>query len=104
MSKNKYQIRYLPIAEKDLKEILSYIQNDNPEAALNLLNEIDENILQLKSFPYKGKAPEDDYLQSKGYRMLVIKTYIVFYVVDENIKEIEIRRILHGKRKYKFLL
>ena len=104
MSKNKYQIRYLPIAEKDLKEILSYIQNDNPNAALNLLNEIDKSISQLKSFPHKGKTPEDDYLQSKGYRMLVIKTYIVFYVVDENKNEVEIRRILHGKRKYKFLL
>jgi addiction module RelE/StbE family toxin len=104
MSKNKYQIRYLPIAEKDLKEIVSYIQNDNPKTALNLLNEIDESISQLNIFPYKGKTPEDDYLQSKGYRMIVIKNYIVFYVVNENIKEVEIRRILHGKRKYKFLL
>lgn len=104
MNKNKYQIKYLPIAEKDLKEIISYIQTDNPNAALNLLDDIDKSISQLKDFPYKGKSPEDNYLQSKGYRMLVIKNYIVFYVVNENINEVEIRRILHGKRKYKFLL
>jgi len=36
--------------------------------------------------------------------MLIINNYIVFYVVNENIEEIEIRRILHGKRKYKFIL
>ncbi|WP_420889704.1 type II toxin-antitoxin system RelE/ParE family toxin [Halanaerobium congolense] len=36
--------------------------------------------------------------------MLVIGSYLVFYVVFENKKIVEIRRILHGKRKYNFLL
>jgi addiction module RelE/StbE family toxin len=104
MNKNKYQIKYLPIAENDLKEIISSIQTDDQNAALSLLDNIDRSVSQLKNFPYKGKTPEDNYLQSKGYRMLVIKNYIVFYAVNESINEVEIRRILHGKRKYKFLL
>ncbi|WP_208292418.1 type II toxin-antitoxin system RelE/ParE family toxin [Halanaerobium congolense] len=37
-------------------------------------------------------------------QMLVIGNYLVFYVVFENKKIVEIRRILHGKRKYNFLL
>jgi len=93
---DKYQINYLPVAKKDLNNIIDYIQTDNSSAALNLLNDIDKSISQLENFPYKGKIPEDNYLQSKGYRMLVVKNYIVFYVVYENIKEVEIRRILHG--------
>jgi len=101
---DKYQINYLPIAKNDLNNIIEYIQTDNSNAALNLLNDIDKSILQLQNFPFKGKVPEDNHLQSKGYRMLVVKNYIVFYVVYENIKEVEIRRILHGRRKYKFLL
>ncbi|MCK4260767.1 MAG: hypothetical protein KAX49_17455 [Halanaerobiales bacterium] len=44
---NKYQIQYLPIAEKDLTEILEYIQIDNPYAALKLLDQIDEAISKL---------------------------------------------------------
>ena len=103
MNKDKYDINYLPSAEKDLNDIMSYIQSDNLKVALNLLNDIDKNISQLKTFPFKGKKPDDDYLQSKGYRMLIVNSYIIFYIVFENKKEIEIRRIIHGKRKYKFL-
>lgn len=54
-SNQKYEVIYLPAAKKDLNEIISYIQTDAPEAALNFLDKIDENISQLKVFPYKGK-------------------------------------------------
>ena len=104
MNNERYNINYLPIAKKDLEKIIDYIQTDNPDAALKLLEKIDESISQLKDFPYKGKSPKDDHLQSKDYHMLVVKSYLVFYVVNENDNEVEIRRILHGKRKYKFLL
>jgi addiction module RelE/StbE family toxin len=105
MSSNQnYEVVYLPAAKKDLNEIISYIQTDAPEAALNFLDKIDENISHLKHFPYKGKKPEDESLKSKGYQMLVIGNYLVFYVVFENKKIVEIRRIIHGKRKHKFLL
>ena len=104
MNNERYNINYLPIAKTDLEKIIDYIQTDNPDAALKLLEKIDESISQLKDFPYKGKSPKDDHLQSKDYRMLVVKSYLVFYVVNENDNEVEIRRILHGKRKYEFLL
>jgi len=51
-----------------------------------------------------GRIPEDAYLQYKGYRLLIVKSYIVFYVVFEEAREIEIRRITHGKRRHQFLL
>ncbi len=104
MSENNFTINYLPSAKKDLDNIISYIQADDPNAALNLLNDIDKSIIQLESFPFKGKIPEDDHLKSKDYRMLIVDNYLIFYVVFENNNEIEIRRIIHGKRKYKFLL
>jgi plasmid stabilization system protein ParE len=37
-----------------------------------------------------------------GYRMLVIGNYLAFYVIRGNI--IEIRRVIHGSRKYSFLM
>lgn len=103
MSK-KFEINYLPIAKNDLEEIIEYIQKDSPAIALDFLNKIDKTISQLSDFPYMGAIPKNKHLQSKGYRMLIIKNYLIFYVVYDNIQEIEIRRILHGKRKYKFLL
>lgn len=103
-SSQKYEVIYLPAAKRDLNEIISYIQIEAPEAALNFLDRLDENISQLKNFPYKGKKPDDENLNSKGYQILVIGSYLVFYVVFEKEKIVEIRRIIHGKRKYKFLL
>ena len=49
-----------------------------------------------------GVIPNDLRLKSLNYRMLIIDNYLVFYVVKDCI--VEIRRILHGRRKYAFLL
>jgi len=103
MSK-KYNIMYLPVARRDLIDIIEYIQKDNPSAALNLLNKIENTISKLEDFPLMGSVPKDSLLQYKGYRVLIIEKYLVFYVVNESDLEIEIRRIIHGKRKYDFLL
>ncbi len=101
MSK-KYNVEYLPIAQKDLEEILEYIQTDNPDAALNFLDQIDEAVSQLANFPFMGSIPKDFRLQYLNYRMLVVESYLVFYVVNDDT--VEIQRILHGKRKYNFLV
>jgi plasmid stabilization system protein ParE len=52
-SSQKYEVIYLPAAKKDLNEIISYIQIEAPEAALNFVDKIDKNISQLKDFPYR---------------------------------------------------
>ncbi len=103
MSK-KYNINYLPIAGKDLIDIIEYIREDNPNAALNFKKKNEDTISKLENFPHMGATPKDSLLQFKGYCILVIQSYLVFYVVKENISEVEIRRIIHGKRKYNFLL
>jgi len=98
----KFEIKYLPIAQQDLTEIVEYIQLDNPGAALSLIEQFDESISKLADFPQMGVIPKDIRLHSMDYRMLVVHNYIVFYVIID--KTIEIRRILYGKRKYSFLL
>lgn len=99
---NKYNIVYLPIAEQDLIDIIQYILLDNPDAALSMASKFDEAISVLELFPLSGLVPHDSRLQSLNYRMLVVGSYLVFYVVQH--ETVEIRRILHSKRKYDFLL
>ena len=98
---NKFRIEYLPIAEKDLTEIIKYIRIDNPNAALTFLDDIDKAISKLAFFPYIGHIPKDLRLIQLNYRMIVVWNYLVFYVLFNEV--VEIRRILHGKRKYDFL-
>ena len=100
--KKKHRIRYLPIAQQDLIEIFDYIREDNPTAATNFIDKIDKSISKLELFPKLGVVPKDYRLEFLGYRMLVIDSYLVFYVIIENI--IVIRRIIYGRRRYSFLL
>ena len=100
--RKKFKIEYLPIAQNDLLDIFEYIVLDNPIAAEQFVNKIDKTILKLESFSELGAVPKDDRLRLLGYRMLVIDNYLAFYVIKDHI--IEIRRIIHGKRKNSFLL
>lgn len=100
--KNKYDIEYLPSAQKDIFDIVEYIKLDNPSAALNFVDKLDESISQLADFPLIGIVPKDSRLQLLHYRMLIIDNYLVFYVLKDNT--VEIRRVIHSKRKYDFLL
>jgi toxin ParE1/3/4 len=97
-----FRIEYLPVAEQDLTEIIEYIMSDNPDAALSMLNIFDVTISILETFPLSGAVPNDVRLQSLNYRILVVENYLIFYVPFHD--SVEIRRILHGKRKYDFLL
>ena len=98
----KYQIDVTEAAEQDLMEIADYIAADNPSATLKLANKIEKNILKLENYPFIGAIPKVRRLARKGYRMLVVDDYLVFYVLLDD-KRVEIRRILSGKRDYKFL-
>lgn len=98
----KYSIRYLSTAEKDIEDIFNYICQDNPSAAQDLLEKFDEKIYKLASHPFLGKIPNDIRLKRLGYRILTIDNYLVFYVVKTTT--IQIRRIIHGARRYRFLV
>ena len=100
--KSSYRIEYLPIAEEDLLEIFDYICEDDPKAAARFIDRIDANVGKLADFPRLGNIPQDERLNTMGYRMLVIDNYLVFYVILD--QTVEIRRVLHGSRRYSFLL
>jgi len=56
----------------------------------------------LASNPFLGVIPKDERLKKLGYRMLIVDKYLVFFVVKT--KTVQIRRIIHGARRYGFLL
>jgi len=97
-----YEIRYLSTAERDLIDILEYIKKDNPTAANSQLKKFDKAISQLASNPLLGIIPKDERLKKLGYRMLIVNKHLVFYVVKTEY--VQIRRIIHGARRYSFLL
>ncbi|GIK61920.1 MAG: type II toxin-antitoxin system RelE/ParE family toxin [Ignavibacteriota bacterium] len=102
MPKDKYQIRFLRVADEDLTEIISFIASDNPTAANAIADKIEKNIELLSENPILGRIPRDEDIKNLGYRYIIIQNYIVFYTIEE--RTILIHRILHGARNYKTIL
>ena len=97
-----FTIRYLSSAQRDLFEILEYIKKDRPGAASGVMDKFDKSIGNLAASPELGIIPKDERLKRLGYRVLVVDKYLVFYVLKP--KTVQIRRVIHGARRYSFLL
>jgi len=93
---NKYTVRYLPVAVDDLTSIFDWIVDDNPQGADAFIKKLDRHIRKLKQYPLLGRTPRDEKLAEFGYRVLIIESYLVFYIIRG--KTIEIHRVVHGSR------
>ncbi|KKM11605.1 RelE/StbE family addiction module toxin [Clostridiales bacterium PH28_bin88] len=98
----KYKLLIFPSAQQDLQDIVDYINELSPDAALELYDEIVDGIGSLAQMPLRCPLLKSPVLRAKGYRVMVVHNYLVFYVV--NNQTVEIRRILYGRRQYEFLL
>ena len=67
-----------------------------PRAALNLLDELEKAINNLKILPLAHRLYRSIKPIQTEYRVLTVKNYLVFYVVLE--ETIEIHRIIYKKR------
>jgi toxin ParE1/3/4 len=92
-----YEIRYLPLAMKDLTDITTYIADHSkaPKAAMDLLNDLDKSISRLEQFPYSCRVYQPIRELENEYRLLPVKNYAVFYVVKEKV--VEIHRVVYAK-------
>ena len=93
---SKFTLRYLPIAEEDLISILDWIAKDSPSMALKFVNKLEEKIGKLEKFPMLGRIPRHPKLRDYGYRVLVVESYLVFYLIRKNI--VEVHRVIRASR------
>jgi len=101
-----YKIRIVKTAQNDMCEIFRYIGEElkNPEAAARRISLIDKAVLSLKENPARFSFVRNDYLASKGYRMTVVKSHLVFFVIREDEGAVSIMRVLHARRDWSNLL
>jgi len=93
---NKYTLRYLPVAVDDLVSLFDWIANNSPGNAAAFLEKIDQRIRNLEAHPLLGHIPREEKLRHSGYRILVIESYLAFYII--RAKTVEIHRVIHGSR------
>ena len=100
----KYSLRYLPIAQNDLLDIVDYITNvlNNRIAAENTLSKIEKAILERLESPESFAVWQSNKNREYPYRRINVGNYSVWYVVIDDI--MEIRRILYSRRNEENLL
>lgn len=102
MENEIFKVKIYPSAERDLREIKTYFENTLCISVKRLFTKFYKDIDLLETFPFSFPAVKDPYLNSLGYRMIPIENYIIFYIIKD--KEVQIHRILYGKRNYLKLL
>lgn len=96
---DKYVLRYLPLFYEDLDECLTYIEDrlKNPQAAVELLDEVEKAILDRQPFAESFEVYPSSWSREFPYYAIYVKNFIIFYVViDHHI--MEVRRFLYNHR------
>lgn len=95
-------VKFTDTAKADLREIAFYIaeQSQNKEIARHFIQELQEQCNVLESFPESGVLPKDRVLKSNGFRFLVHKDYLIFYLYNSPEKTVNIMAIFNSKQNY----
>lgn len=100
MLSDQYELRYLPLFHEELKERALYIAKDlqEPETAINLIDEVEEAIrkrISLNPEGYESISSKRD--PGVKYYRIYVKEYIIYYaILEEDGKKImEPRRFVH---------
>ncbi len=90
----KYRIRFLRSARSDLKACEAYLLQYSEEAAGDFYAELDKILYSMQTMPFMFQV----YERLPRYRRFIVGKYSVYYVVDEEKKQIGIYRVLHNAR------
>ncbi len=101
-----YNIHITLTAEKDLTHAADYIEFvlKNPQAADHLLEEAENQINALSSFPKQHPLVDDKILASWGIRFIKTGNYLAFYIVSDDDMQINIVRFLYAKSDWNSIL
>ncbi len=103
---NTYDVRLIPLAEKDLQNIYDYIANTlgNVSAANKLVNDFVTVFKTMAIMPYSYPKINNGYVKDKELRKAVVNNYIAFYKVDDDKRVVYVVRIIYGMSNYQSML
>lgn len=101
-----YKLEYLPVARKDMLEIVRYISQElqKPDIADHLAVELVNAAERVRTFPYATPVYQPLRPLKHEYRKILVQNFLIFYWIDEEKKLVTVARVVHGKREYGRLL
>jgi addiction module RelE/StbE family toxin len=99
----RYIVNITRNAENDLKEIILFIAQNNPQTALKIMEKIQARINTLDHSPYRGAyVPELLARNIKDYRQITESPWKIIYKVDDDI--VNILAIIDSRRNLQDIL
>ncbi len=99
-SNKKYDYVLTEVAEADIDDVFEYIAVElaNPDAASDFADELEEKLDELCRTPKNGRLVENDFLKRDDIRRILVGNFIVYYVIDDEKKQIVVLRVVYSKR------
>lgn len=99
---NKYSVKLLPRAYRDLDGIYTYIAEKLIERgiAVKLVDSLEEAVFSLESMPQRGALRKTGAYANKGYRQLFAGNFTVVYRVAEAKKRVLVVTIRYSKSQF----
>ncbi len=89
---DKYQVKMMARAARDLDEIYNYISDEFKEigTAEHIIDLLEDAILGLDKMPYRGAVRRVGAFVNKGYCQLFVKSFTIVYRINEAKKTVAI--------------
>ena len=94
-----YNVIYSNQAQMDLEDAIAYIAKESVSNALSYLKSYKDKIELLRLNPHMGVECENKLIK-RDCRVLIHKSHIIIYNIDESLNNIFIIRIYHGSVNY----
>jgi len=98
---DEYNVVLSPCAKNDFYSMVEYMNTMSPNTALRSFDSFMEKTALLRKVPDCCPLARDAQLRLRGYRLLKIGKFIIFYTIVGYV--VEIRRILYARRQYEQL-
>ena len=96
-----YNVKITSQAEEQIQEIVYYISHElkAPDAALQLLDALEDAFSSLTHFPQRVVLVEDEPWHAKGIHRLPVKNFLIYFWIAEDNIRVHITAIIYGKRE-----
>ena len=101
-----YRVSITDEAKQDIRDVGRHIEDafQEPSIATNTTNAILDAIDTLEQMPDRISFVKDKRLAALGIRPLYVKSYTVFFRIEESTRVVDIVRVLYSRRDWSSLL
>ena len=94
-----YQLEFLPIAKKDMEDIVYYVAYslNNDTAAKELAKGFIDGAKSILDFPFGSSIYNTSEKLKYEYRCIKIKNFLMFYKIDDEKKIVTVVRVLYKR-------